>query len=261
MMPERARIAHTRDIHPKLQRLLPTVPPELVVHEADEPCPYLEGQIAHRPLRMPTRHLTHAELDVRLAQGDRRTGYFLYTQACPACRACEPLRVDVAAFAPSRTHRRTLARARALVTIERGPFEVDAARVALYRAHQTGRGLGKENTPPLDERGYEAFLVDTCADGFELRYRIDGQLIGVAITDRSATALSAVYTYYDPTLARLSLGTYSILQQIALAKDLGMRWVYLGLAIEQSPHMRYKLGFLPHERRIDGEWKRFEHAK
>lgn len=259
MMPDGARFAHTRWIHPKLQRLLPTVPPELVVHEADEACPYLEGQIAHRPLRMPTRHLTHAELDVRLAQGDRRTGYFLYTQECPTCRACEPLRVDVAAFVPSRTLRRTLARGRAALTIERGPFEVDAARVALYRAHQAGRGLAKENTPTLDERGYEAFLVDTCADGFELRYRREGRLVGVAVTDRSASALSAVYTYYDPTLARLSLGTYSILEQIALAKQLGLPWVYLGLAIGENPHMRYKLGFLPHERRIDGTWKRFEH--
>lgn len=228
------------------------------MHEADEACPYLEGRVARRPLRMPTRHLTRAELDVRLAQGDRRTGYFLYTQECPACRACEPIRVDVEAFVPSRTHRRTLARGRSVLTIERGPLEVDARRVELYRAHQAGRGLGKASAAPLDEHGYEAFLVDTCADGFEQRFRMDDVLVAVAITDRSATALSAVYTYYDPTLAKLSIGTYSILEQLALARELGMRWVYLGLAIEESAHMRYKLAFLPHERRIDGLWQRFE---
>jgi arginine-tRNA-protein transferase len=243
---------------PKVQRILPTVPPELVVHEGEEPCPYLEGRVARRPLRMPTRHLTRAELDVRLAQGDRRTGYFLYTQECPHCRACEPLRVDVAAFVPSRTQRRTLARCRERLEIERGPFEVDARRVALYRAHQVGRGLAKAGAPPLDEHGYEAFLVDTCGDGFELRYRMNGELVGVAVTDRGAHALSAVYTYYDPALSHLSIGTYSILEQIALARELGMSWLYLGLAIEESPHMRYKLAFRPHERRIDGTWTRFE---
>lgn len=258
MMPEAFAIAHTRYIHPKLQRLLPTIPPELVVHEADEACPYLEGRIAHRPLRMPTRHLTHSELEVRLDQGDRRTGFFLYAQECPSCRACEPLRVDVDAFVPSRTHLRTLARGRRTLTIERGPFEVDATRVALYRAHQSARGLAKQSAPPLDEHAYEAFLVDTCADGFELRYRLEGRLVAVAVTDRSSIALSAVYTYYDPALSKRSMGTYSILEQIALAKSLGLRWLYLGLAIEESPHMRYKLAFLPHERRIDGVWRRFE---
>ena len=249
---------HTALIHPKLQKLLPTVPPELVVHAGDEPCPYLEGRIARRPLRMPSRRLTRSEFDTRLDAGDRRTGFFLYTQECPSCKACEPIRVDVDAFVPSRTHRRTITRASAELRIERGPFDTDARRVALYRAHQSGRGLGKPGIAPLDEQGYEAFLVDTCTDGLELRYYRDEELVGVAITDRSAQALSAVYTYYDPALSRLSIGTYSILMQLALAKELGLRWLYLGLAIEESPHMRYKLSFLPHERRIDGAWRRFE---
>ena len=230
------------------------------MHEAEEPCPYLEGRIAKRPLRMPTRHLTRAELEVRLDQGDRRTGFFLYTQECPACRACEPLRVDVSAFVPSRTHLRTLARGRRELTIERGPLDVSPRRVELYLMHQAGRGLAKATGPTIDEHGYEAFLVDTCADGFELRYSIDGELIGVAITDRSSAGLSAVYTYYDPALSHMSIGTYSILEQLALCKELGLPWLYLGLAIEESAHMRYKLAFLPHERRIDGAWRRFDRA-
>lgn len=238
--------------------MLPTLPPEIVVHDADEDCPYLAGQIARRPLRMPTRHLTPAEMDVRLAQGDRRTGFFLYTQECPSCRACEPLRIDVRAFEPSRTQRRTLARGRRELTIERGPCLVDARRVELYLAHQRGRGLAREGSSPLDARGYEAFLVDTCADGFELRYFRGGELVGIAVTDRSSHALSAVYTYYDPSLSQLSVGTYSILEQLALCRELGLRWLYLGLAIAENEHMRYKLGFLPHERRVDGTWKRFE---
>lgn len=238
------------------------MPPEIVVHEGDEACPYLEGQIARRPLRMPTRRLTREEFDGRLDRGDRRTGYFLYTQECPTCRACEPLRVDVAAFTPSRTHERTIARARRMLTVERGPFDVDAERVALYRAHQDGRGLNRTGSA-IDEQSYEAFLVDSCTDGFELRYRLNGpdgagRLVGVAITDRGATSLSAVYTYFDPSLASLSIGTFSILTQLGLARELGLRWVYLGLAIEESAHMRYKLRFLPHERRIGGTWQRFE---
>ena len=38
----------------------------------------------------------------------------------------------------------------------------------------------------------------------------------------------------------------------------GLDWVYLGLAIKDSPPMTYKTRFLPHERRIGGVWRRFE---
>jgi len=94
--------------------------------------------------------------------------------------------------------------------------------------------------------------------GVEIRYRLAGRLVGVAITDRAEDALSAVYTYFDPGLPTLSLGTYSILRQLALAAEWKLPWVYLGLAIEESPHMRYKLRFVPHERRIHGAWQRFD---
>lgn len=229
------------------------------MHDADEVCPYLPGEVARRPLRMPTRPLTRTEFALRLANGDRRTGTFLYTQACAKCHACEPLRVDVRAFTPSRSQSRAKKRGDRELSIELGPCEVDDERVALYQAHQRGRGLAREGST-LDARGYESFLVDSFVESFELRYRLDDRLVGVAITDRAADSLSAVYTYFDPTLTRLSLGTYSILAQVALCAEWRLPWLYLGLAIEASPHMRYKLRFVPHERRIDGEWRRFDEA-
>jgi leucyl-tRNA---protein transferase len=251
------RLGDTPSIHPPTRKVLPTIPPELVVYDADEACPYLPDRIARRPLRMPTRRLTRAEFGERLASGDRRTGFFLYTQECATCRACEPLRVDVPAFVPSRSQSRARKRGDRELTVELGPYEVDEERVLLFGAHQHGRGLSRSGTT-IDARGYEAFLVDSCVDGFELRYRFQGRLVGIAITDRAEDALSAVYTYFDPELPALSIGTYSILRQIQLAADYGLPWVYLGLAIEESPHMRYKQRFVPHERRILGEWKRFE---
>jgi len=77
-------------------------------------------------------------------------------------------------------------------------------------------------------------------------------LCGVAITDRGARALSAVYTFWDPACAALSLGTCSILTQIALARRWDLDWVYLGLAIRDNRSMAYKLAFMPHERRVGG---------
>jgi arginyl-tRNA--protein-N-Asp/Glu arginylyltransferase len=237
-----------------------TTPPELIVHDQEEDCPYLPGRRARLPLRQPSRRLTGAEFDLRLAAGDRRVGPLLYTPICPACAACEPIRVDARAFAPSRAQRRARARGDAAVVVRMGPIEVDAERVALYRAHERGRGLARDGQPPIDELGYESFLAATCVAGFEVRYLVGDRLAAVAITDRGARSLSAVYTYWDPAHASLSLGTYSILTQIDLAARARLDWVYLGLAIRDNPSMAYKLAFLPHERRIDGAWRRFSRS-
>ena len=238
--------------------LLPVAPAELVVYDREEPCSYLPGQTARLPLRQPVRRLTGKEFDRRLEAGDRRNGTFLYTPACPTCRACEPIRVDVQAFAPSRGQRRVRALADARVEVRVGPIEVDAQRVALYDRHLSGRELDRGHAP-IDDTGYEAFLASSCVDGFEIRYVVDGELAAVAINDRGERSLSAVYTYWDPRHAALSLGTYSILTQIELARRAGLDWVYLGLAIAANHSMAYKLRFLPHERRIDGAWRRFTH--
>src|SRR3954469_6486112 len=158
------------------------VPPEIVVRDQEEACAYLPGRRARQPLRAPVRPLTGAEFDVRLAAGDRRAGPLLYNQACPACAACEPIRVDVRAFTPSRSQRRAHAKAAAAVTVQLGPIEVNEARLALYRAHERGRGLDRDGGPPIDTVGYESAFALSCVEGFELRYLVAGRLAGVAIT-------------------------------------------------------------------------------
>jgi arginine-tRNA-protein transferase len=236
---------------------LPVVPPEILIRDEEEACAYLPGRRARQPLRAPVRLLTGAEFDGRMADGDRRAGPLLYNQECPACAACEPIRVDVRAFAPSRSQRRAREKAADAVTVELGPIEVDEARLALYRTHESGRALDRDGRPPIDLIGYESAFAMSCVEGFEVRYTVAGELAAVAITDRGARSLSAVYTFWNPAHAALSLGTVSILTQIELCRRWGLDWLYLGLAIRDNHSMAYKLAFLPHERRIGGAWQRF----
>jgi arginine-tRNA-protein transferase len=107
---------------------------------------------------------------------------------------------------------------------------------------------------PIDSAGYGAFLVDTCTDSFEMRYRVRGELVGIAVVDRAADALSAVYTFFDPRFASLSPGTYSILKQIELCRRWRLRWLYLGLYVDGCNSMTYKSRFHPHERLVSGSW-------
>ncbi len=234
-------------------------PPELVVHDELQPCPYLEDRVSRLPLRIPARGLERDELEERLSRGDRRQGLFLYRPACPGCVACEPIRVDLQRFQPNRSQRRTLSRGDGLLTVELGEPVADLQRVALYNRHKAMRGLSA-GQGEVDVRSYREFLAMTCCDTIEIRYRLGQELVGVAIADRSSAALSAVYCYYDPSYERLGLGTYSILKQLELCRMWELRYLYLGLYIAESLHMRYKARFLPHERLLDGQWQEITRA-
>lgn len=225
----------------------------MVVHDEPFPCPYLPQRIARLPLRLPTRRLTRSELAVRLNRGDRRQGVFLYRPDCPSCDACEPIRIDVASFVPNRTQRRILRRGNLEFEIEIRRPTLTPEKVALYNRHKVERGL-LIGDDLIDHRGYAHFLVETCADSLEMVYRRAGAIAGVAIVDRAIDSLSAVYCYFDPSCARLSPGTYSILKQLDLCRDWGLRYLYLGLYVANCKALAYKATYVPHERLIGGEW-------
>ena|SRR5688572_3296791 len=229
---------------------------EIVVFDDEHDCAYLPGRTARLPHRFPLSQLSPSEFDSRLSDGDRRSGVLLYRPQCSLCRACEPIRLDVQRFRPGKTQRRVLHRGDESLTLIIGPPLVDAARVALFNKHRRLRNL-EHGDGPIDEAAYASFLTETCCDTWELSYFLDGGLVGVAITDVGEESLSAVYCYFDPELASLSLGTYSVLKQAELCRRTGRRYLYLGFYIAQSPHMAYKAKFHPHQRRIGSQWREF----
>jgi arginine-tRNA-protein transferase len=48
------------------------------------------------------------------------------------------------------------------------------------------------------------------------------------------------------------------LKQLELCRNWSLQHLYLGLYIRDCAAMKYKSGFVPHERLIDGHWARFE---
>lgn len=237
--------------------LLDGEPPELLVYDELGRCPYLTEQKARLPMRLPVRPLTRPEFDERLRAGDRRQGLLLYRPKCPDCVACEAIRLDASTFRGNKSQRRAFKKAAQVITVEHGEPELSADKVELYNRHKIGRDLMGDGDP-IDPSGYSAFLVDTCVDTLELRYRVDGELMGLAIVDRSNDALSAVYTYFDPDYGHLSPGVFSIMAQLDLCRRWGLRYLYLGLYVAGCDSMEYKAGYLPHERLIDGDWRRFD---
>lgn len=231
-----------------------------IVYDELDRCPYLSGHVARLPLRVPARPLTRGEVDAALKAGDRRQGVFLYRPSCPACRACEAIRIPVEDFKLSATHRRTLRAGDAKFRLVVGRPVADEARAALYARHKWGRGLttSDDQEETTDIETYAAFLVETCCESLEFSLWDGDRLVAVAVTDRGESALSAVYCCFDPEYARYSPGTYMILKQWEYCRAEGLAHLYLGLYVAESAHLSYKGTFRPHERRIDGSWQRFD---
>ena len=176
---------------------IPASLPILSVLENEHPCSYLPNRTANMPLFVPQRHVTNEEFDHMLEHGMRRSGNFAYYTACQGCEACEPVRVDVTKFRWTDSMRRVLNRGDRLLRTEVGSPDFSEERLELFNRHRMQRGLeqGDGEYAPYD---YQGFLVSTCCEStYELRFSLDGVLVGLSVIDLGATGISAVYTYFD----------------------------------------------------------------
>jgi arginyl-tRNA--protein-N-Asp/Glu arginylyltransferase len=103
---------------------------------------------------------------------------------------------------------------------------------------------------------YRAMVEDTPIETVVAEFRdADNRLLGACLTDRLGDGLSAVYSFFDPTIDRRSLGTYAILWLVQRAVRLGLPHVYLGYWVPESPKMAYKARFSASEVLVRGSWR------
>ncbi|MFZ5472242.1 MAG: hypothetical protein ACOZIN_22650 [Myxococcota bacterium] len=69
----------------------------------------------------------------------------------------------------------------------------------------------------------------------------------MSLFDVTPHALSAVYFFYAPSIARLSPGVGNVMLCLELARQWNKQHVYLGYRVEGCPSLRYKGNFAPHQ--------------
>ena len=225
----------------------------VVVQDHPQPCPYLDDTVARMPLQLPVGDVSGPVVDTLLQYGFRRSGDFVYKTECPNCNACQPTRVKVSEFALTKSLKRVLKRGeRCLTTTWQDP-SADPDRVDLFNVHRNQRNLGRDQER-VSMDSYRSFLTDSCCNSRELSIYLKDELIAVSIIDLGEQSLSAVYTHFHPKHDKFSLGTYAILKQFEYAREMGLKYVYLGMYVAENRHLNYKARYLPQERLIDGIW-------
>ena len=223
------------------------------------PCGYYAERTAQNLVIDPASPHLPQIYPAALTKGYRRAGGHVYRPHCPGCRACIPARVPVAEFAPDRGQRRCLARNRDLQLRIAAPAFSDEY-FELYRRYLGARHKNGGMDDPAAE-DFERFLFTGWSPTKFLELRLRERLLAVAVTDFTATGLSAVYTFFDPGESARGLGTYAILRQIELARERGLDYVYLGFWIARHPKMDYKARFAPLDLHDGTDWHRLDRGE
>ena len=170
------------------------------------------------------------------------------------------MRVVCNDFKPSKNQKRVIASNRDLKRDERDAVGT-AEQYRLFADYQARRHAGGEMSN-MTHADYQALVEDTPVETHVVEYREpdDGRLVAVCLTDRVNDGLSAVYSFFDPTSPRMSLGTYMILSAIEETAAEGLDFLYLGFWIEACDKMAYKSRFTPAQVFRRGSWEMFDPA-
>lgn len=250
-----------------MRHSLPIAPQFYVT--APQPCPYLSDRMERKLFTALQGDSAEMLNNALSKQGFRRSQNVLYRPSCSECSACLSARIKVSDFAPSKSQKRVLKKNADLTRAASSPWATEA-QYALFRdyldsRHATG-GMADmdlfEFAAMVEETPIRTRLIEYRSDSIEPETPKDDPYEGlraVSLTDVLDDGLSMVYSFFAPELTKSSVGTYLILDHVAIARELGLPYVYLGYWVPGSDKMGYKANFKGVEIYRGGAWETLTH--
>ncbi|MCP4784990.1 MAG: arginyltransferase [Fuerstiella sp.] len=220
---------------------------EIELLGSESACSYLPNRNSRMIYRIALS-LTSARYDHLLSRGWRRFGRTLFRPQCDRCVECQSLRIDIAAFKPTKSQRQARNR-NAAIDLTVGPVTVTEEHVALYNAYH--RDMHERRQWPIreitEEDYHESFVDGNFPFAREFQYRLHGELLAVGIVDMTGTAMSSIYFIHDPAIRHKAPGTMSVLREVEEGRRTGHSLLYMGYYIRDCGSMSYKNRYAPHQ--------------
>jgi len=213
--------------------------------EEDKPCSYFDDKLCDIRYKYMDSCTVSEQLQM-LERGWRRFGNMHFVPECKTCDECKTVRIDVEKFKFSKSQRRVLNKNNDTEVYIQKPT-VTYEHINLfnkYHHHMSQKKDWHENV--IDVQEYNNSYVNGAHNfGKEILYFRDSKLIGVALCDMMQEGMSAIYCFYDHDWEHLSIGQFSILAQISIAKQNKVPYLYLGYWIKDHFSMGYKERYKP----------------
>ena len=215
-----------------MRHTLPIAPQFYVT--APQPCPYLDGRMERKLFTALQGDQAERLNDALSKQGFRRSQNVLYRPSCTECSACLSARIRVADFEPNRTQRRTLRRNSTLRRNASSPWATED-QYALFRRY-------------LDSRHADGGMADM--DVFEFAAMVEETPIRTRVVEYSRPPETGERG--NPLVA---VCLTDILDHVAIAREAGLPYLYLGYWVPGSRKMGYKAQFPALDIYKGGRWQ------
>lgn len=207
--------------------------------------------------------LTRAYSDFKEAGFCRFNSQF-YIHKCYGCNQCRAIRIPVREFIPSKNqlHAWKINQDLEVEFVAEPEKYVTEEKVFIFREYDYFHNPD-EPKKTMDEARNILTEMNTGYPGiWNMEYRLNGKLIGVAVLDYTTNdegevnSLCSNYFYYDTSaeVRKRSLGVFSVLKEIELCLKMDIPYYYLGLYLSDCRKMNYKANYKPYELFINGEW-------
>ncbi len=229
------------------ENILDMTPPSIDFCMMDYDCSYIEGN----KVRMSYKYIENPKksYNTKLIQrGWRRFGCYYFYPICNGCNECKSLRIDIENFTLNSSQKKALKRNKDTKIVVQKPsyskFHIDLYN--RYHRFKSDKDEWLHRDISINEYK-ENFVYGASNFGKEVLYIRDDKLVGVDLIDILDDGISSIYFFYDPDYLYHSLGTYSLLYQIQLARKMKLRWIYLGYWVDGCKAFAYKPNFKPLE--------------